>query len=56
MVVFPREAAEKAKANSHSAEGITQLKAAIDHGKEGHADVATKHAEEALTHLEAATK
>jgi hypothetical protein len=32
---------------------ITHLKAAIDHGKQKHA---TKHAEEALTHLEAATK
>ena len=50
------EAAEKAKANPHTAEGITHLKAAIEHGKQGHADVATKHAEEALTHLEAATK
>jgi hypothetical protein len=36
--------------------GITHLNAAIDHGKQGHADVATGHAEEALTHLEAATK
>ncbi|WP_244532418.1 small metal-binding protein SmbP [Methylocapsa palsarum] len=26
------------------------------HGKQDHADVATKHAEEALSHLEAATK
>jgi hypothetical protein len=32
------------------------LKAAIEHGKKGHADVGTKHAEEALTHLEAAEK
>ena len=36
--------------------GIARLKAAIEHGKQGHAGVATKHAEEALTYLEAATK
>jgi hypothetical protein len=29
---------------------------AIDHGKQKHADIATKHAEEALTHLDAAKK
>jgi hypothetical protein len=30
---------------------MTNLKAAIEHGKAGHADVATKHAETAVTHL-----
>jgi hypothetical protein len=32
-------------------EGIKHLKEAIEHGKAGHADVATEHAEAALTHL-----
>jgi hypothetical protein len=30
---------------------MTNLKAAIEHGKAGHADVATKHVETAVTHL-----
>jgi hypothetical protein len=33
------------------AEGIKHLNEAIEHGKAGHADVATEHAETALTHL-----
>jgi hypothetical protein len=32
-------------------EGITHLKEAISHGKAGHADVGTQHAEGAVTHL-----
>jgi hypothetical protein len=33
------------------AEAITNLKEAIEHGRAGHADVATKHAESAVRHL-----
>ncbi|MBM3625941.1 MAG: hypothetical protein FJX16_11600, partial [Alphaproteobacteria bacterium] len=50
------EAAEKAKKNEHTKEGITHLKASIAEGKKKNAAAATGHAEEALTHLEAATK
>jgi hypothetical protein len=32
-------------------EGIAHLKEAIEHGKAGHADVATKHTETAVMHL-----
>jgi hypothetical protein len=32
-------------------EAISHLSEAIEHGKAGHADVATQHAETALTHL-----
>ena len=49
-------AAEKAKANPHTKEGITHLNAAIAEGKKKDAAAATGHAKEALTHLEAATK
>lgn len=35
----------------HVDEGIAHLKAAIEHGKAGDADVATKHAETAVIHL-----
>lgn len=31
--------------------GIRELKQAIEHGKAGHADVATKHVEQVVTHL-----
>jgi Small metal-binding protein len=41
------QAAEKAKDNPHTKQGITHLNAAIDHGKQGHADVATGHGQEA---------
>jgi cell division protein FtsB len=47
------EAAEKAKANPHTAAAIKELKGAVEHGKANHADVATKAAEEALGHLKA---
>ncbi len=50
------EAAEKAKANPHTKQGITHLEAAISEGKKKDDKAATKHAEEALTHLEAARK
>ena len=36
-------------AEDHIAEAITHTKQAIDHGKMGHADVLTTHAEAALT-------
>ncbi|MEK9139743.1 MAG: small metal-binding protein SmbP [Nitrospirota bacterium] len=39
------------KDRPHVDEGIAHLKAAIEHGKVGHADVATKHAETAVLHL-----
>lgn len=35
----------------HMADAIANLKEAIEHGKAGHADVATKHGEDAVTHL-----
>ena len=34
-----------------SDEGIKHLKECVEHGKAGHADVATQHAEGAVTHL-----
>ncbi len=37
--------------NAHLKEAITHLTEAIEHGKAGHADVATEHAETALKHL-----
>ena len=53
------EHAEAAKvhattANEHLTAGIKSLTDAIDHGKMGHADIAKKSAEEAVTHLKAA--
>ena len=53
------EHAEAAKihaktANEHLVAGIKSLDDAIDHGKQGHADIAKKSAEEALAHLKAA--
>lgn len=41
-------------ANEHLDAGITSLTNAVDHGKLGHADMAKKAAEEAVTHLKAA--
>ena len=37
-------------------QGIAHLNEAIEHGKQDHAEEATKHAEEALGHLEQAAK
>ena len=37
--------------NPHLDEGIKELKEAVEHGKAGHADVATEHAEGAVMHL-----
>jgi hypothetical protein len=37
--------------NPYVEKGISHLKEAIEHGKAGHADVATKHAEAAVMHL-----
>lgn len=53
------EHAEKAKTHAKTADehldaGITSLDNAITHGKQGHADIAKKAAEEAVTHLKAA--
>jgi hypothetical protein len=48
------EAIEKFKPNPHTAEAIVHIKAAIDEGRQNHADAATKHAEEAVKHLEQA--
>ena len=45
-----------ALAEDHLAEAIKNTKVAIDYGKQGHADVATKYAEAALQHAEAAEK
>jgi hypothetical protein len=45
--------AEAALQHANAAEK-ENLNAAIETGKQGHADVATEHAQEALTHLEAA--
>jgi Small metal-binding protein len=45
------EASEKVRANPHLTEAIKHLKVAIDESKQGHADVATTHAEAALNHL-----
>lgn len=53
------EHAETAKSHvtiteEHLKAGVTSLDAAIEHGKQGHADLAKKSAEEAVTHLKAA--
>lgn len=53
------EHAETAKTHAKTADehldaGIVSLDGAIDHGKQGHADLAKKAAEEAVTHLKAA--
>lgn len=53
------EHAETAKSHvtiteEHLKAGSTSLDAAIEHGKQGHADLAKKSAEEAVTHLKAA--
>jgi hypothetical protein len=37
--------------NPHLDEGVKSLKDAVEHGKAGHADVATKAAESAVMHL-----
>ena len=41
-------------ADEHLDASVTSLDAAIEHGKQGHADLAKKAAEEAVTHLKAA--
>ncbi|MGE0643659.1 MAG: small metal-binding protein SmbP [Nitrospira sp.] len=43
--------AQKSGTASHIEEGIAELKNAIKHAEGGHADVATKHAERAVTYL-----
>lgn len=41
-------------ADEHLDAGVKSLNSAIEHGKMGHADIAKKAAEEAVTHLKAA--
>ncbi|OQW37540.1 MAG: hypothetical protein A4E19_12730 [Nitrospira sp. SG-bin1] len=43
--------AQKTAKDGHVDAGIAELNQAIEHGRAGHADVATKHAEQAATHL-----
>lgn len=43
--------AQKAGEDGHVDAGIAELNYAIEHAQGGHADVATKHAELAITHL-----
>ena len=50
------KAAEKAKSNTHTEEGITHLEAAIAEGNKKNSTTATQHSEEALKSLESATK
>jgi len=45
-----------AKANPHVAEAIAHAEGAVDHGGQGHADALVEHAQEALTHAQAAQK
>ena len=40
--------------NPHVDEGVSHLVEAIDHGEQGHAAVATKHAKAGLMHLKEA--
>ena len=50
-LVAAASALQGGKDRPHVGEGIAHLKEAIEQGKAGHADVATKHAETAVTHL-----
>ena len=43
--------AQKDVKNPHLDEGVSELKEAIAHGGQGHAEVATKHAKSAVMHL-----
>ena len=45
-----------ASANPHVAEAIAHAEGAADHGGQGHADALVEHAQEALTHAQAAQK
>ncbi|WNM61808.1 small metal-binding protein SmbP [Candidatus Nitrospira neomarina] len=45
-----------AGANPHVAEAIAHAEGAADHGGQGHADALVEHAQEALTHAQAAQK
>ena len=44
------------EAKTHLVAGIKSLEDSIAHGKQNHAEIATKSAEEAVKHLEAANK
>jgi len=50
------QAAVVKKDNAETKRGIARLNTAIYQGKQKHSNFATKYAEEALTHLEAAQK
>lgn len=55
IVQHAQQAKSHAKtADEHLDAGITSLDNAITHGNQGHADLAKKAAEEAVTHLKAA--
>jgi len=43
-------------ADKHAAEDLEHAKAAVSHGKEGHADACVEHASEALKHAQAVVK
>ena len=45
-----------AEANPHVAEAIAHAEGAADHGGQGHPDALVEHAQEALTHAQAAQK
>lgn len=45
-----------AGANPHVAEAIAHAEGAVDHGGQGHPDALVEHAQEALTHAQAAQK
>ena len=40
--------------NKHVSEAVEHAKAAVNHGKQGHADAVAQHSEEALKHAQAA--
>jgi len=52
--LFP--AVSMAAPNKHVSEAKDEIKEAVKHGKQGHADVLGKHAEKALRHVQMAEK
>lgn len=46
----------KGENKTHLEAGVKALQAAIEHGKQNHAEIATKSAEEAVEHLQAGDK
>ncbi len=51
---FAKQAANEKGETEHIVHGIKHLEDGIKHGEEGHADVATQHIKDAITHLRAA--